>query len=176
MAADFKVITGANLFCDEDPDESNHLSLDEVGLSDITRVMEEHRPGGGFMALEVDMNMMEALTIPFTLRGVAEGMMARVGYGDDVIHAYTIFKEVRDVRTNGKERLTCVARGQLASVAHDAYNKRGMAGANFEIRGIQSYFLQIGDRVIYDFDFFANRRIVLGENQQAASNAILGIV
>ena len=132
MAADFKIITGANLFCDEDPDESNHLQLDEVALPDLTRMMEEHNPGGGFMSLEVDMNMMEALTCPFTLKGISASMMARVGYGDGQIHSYTLFKEVRDVATQQKLRLTAVMKGQIGSAEQDAYNKRGLSGFNYE--------------------------------------------
>lgn len=176
MASELKIIKGANLFCDDDPNESNHLRLDEVGLSDLTRVLEEHRPGGGFMALEVDMNMYEALAVPFTLKGFSESMLTRVGLGDGNYHNYTIFKEIQDVKTQTTERLTVVARGLLASAAQDAYNKRGMSGANYEVRSIQSYFMSIGDRVIFDFDFFANRRIVGGVDQSARSNAILGIV
>lgn len=176
MAADFKVITGANLFCDEDPGESNHIQLDEVAVPDLTRVMEEHSPGGGFMSLEIDMNMLEALTLPFTLRGINEKMLARVGYGGGQNHNYTVFKEVRDVRLGTKARLTCVVKGIMGSATQDAYNKRGLSGFNYEIRGISSYFLQLGDEVIYDLDFFAGRRIIRGIDHNLETNAILGIV
>lgn len=102
MAAELNIITGANLFCDEDPGESNHLQLSEVGLPDLNRMMEEHTPGGGFMALEIDMGMLEALTVPFKLTGVNPAMLARAGYGDALIHSYTIFKEITDVRTRAR--------------------------------------------------------------------------
>lgn len=176
MAAELKIITGANLFCDEDPGESNHLQLDEVGLPDLNRMMEEHNPGGGFMALEIDMGQYEALTLPFKLTGVNANMLARAGYGDGLLHSYTIFKEITDIATQAKSRLTCVVKGMIGTVSQDAYNKQGLSGFDYEIKGVQAYRLEIGDRSIYDFDFFANRRMVNGVDQNNRTNAILGIV
>lgn len=175
MAIDFKIITGANLFCDEDPGESNHLQLDQVAIPDLARTMDTSDGAGTFMQVEHDMDLIEALVLPFTLKGISPGMIARVGLGDGKLHNYTVFKKVRDVGTNTQRRLTCVVKGVMASTKQDPYNKRGLTGFDFEIRGIQSYLLQLGNVKIFDFDWKASRRIVNNVNQQAESNAILGI-
>jgi P2 family phage contractile tail tube protein len=175
MAAELNIITGANLFCDEDPDESNHLQLSEVGLPDLTRTLEDHMPGGGFMAIGLDMNMLEALTLPFKLIGINIGMLQRAGYGDGIVHNYTIFKEIRDVATQEKTRLTCVVKGIIGTASQEAYAKN-LSGFNYEIQSILSYRLTLGEAVIYDFDFISNRKRVGDNDQNSRTNAILGIV
>lgn len=72
--------------------------------------------------------------------------------------------------------MTAVVRGIIGSVTQDAYSKQGLSGFDYEIKGVQAYRLDIGDRQIYDFDFFANRRMVNGVDQNARTNGILGIV
>lgn len=175
MAADFKTISGANLFCDEDPGESLHIQLAEVALPELTRQTQSHMPGGGFMAMNVDMNMYDPLTLPFKLAGFNEDMLKRVGYNDGQAHAYTIFKEIIDARARTKTRLTCVVEGMLASYSQDSFSKGTLVGFNYVIDSIQSYRLELGEQVIFDFDLFANRRVTPRGDENAETNNILGV-
>jgi P2 family phage contractile tail tube protein len=176
MSADLKIIKGANIFSDENPDESFHLQLDEVAIPDLTKVYETHSPGGGFMQLDISMEMLEALVLPFKLVGIAASMLSKIGLNDGQPHTYNIFKDVHDMRTREQIRLMATVRGEMGSVKQDAYNKKGLSGFNYEVKAIESYRLDFGNQTIYDFDFFANRFLVRGADQFAKTNANLGIV
>lgn len=175
MAIEFLVIKGANLMCDDDPDESNHIQLDEIAIPNLKRTMEDHMPGGGFMAVQVDMNMYEALTLPFKLIGFSPAMLRRVAYGDGKLHKYTVYKVIQDQRTREKRRLTCVVNSQLGSAEQENYNKRGLTGYNYELQAIDTIDLTLGDQNIWSLNAWTNRRIVGTEDENRADNTILGI-
>lgn len=175
MAFEFLTIQGANLFCDDDPDESNHIQLDEIALPNLVRTMEDHTPGGGFATLQVDMDMYEAFVVPFKFVGISISMLRRAGLNSGKKRKYTIFKEIKDQRTKERRRLTCVVNAQLGSAEQEAYNKRGLTGFNYELQAVDTYDLTIGDQNIYSFDLFSNRRIVGTEDENRETNTILGI-
>lgn len=170
------VMDYANLFCGSGPQDdknSNHLTLMSVELPTVDVQYIDHRPGGAPMAVEIDV-IMARLEIRFELIGITPQVMQLVSRFVVGSNDFFFYGNIRDQLTGITMQCSAYARGQLGRVEPGAFQRGNVFSTKYQVRGINRFTFQLGDRPIYDWDFFQNVWAVGGINQNGGFNAPLG--
>ena len=91
------LLEAVNLFMgDHDPNASNHLELEEFKLPEPSIKTSEHAPGGGVLAVDFGMNMLEKLEPTFKLRGFNPERLKQFGLNTPYRSIFTAYGVIRD--------------------------------------------------------------------------------
>lgn len=180
--ADLYIMEAANLFAgDEQPDNSNHLTLQELKLPGLEENYVDHTAGGAPVGIEVETHM-SRLEATFNLAGWNVNVMGLIGAWQREKQRFTARGFIRDRRTGSSMTALAVMWGRLGRVNPTNFRRGDLHGHEYAIRGITKYKLTMsmpnggGNLELINWDFFTNTRIINGVNQNAEMNSALGIL
>lgn len=173
MVNAFEVMTDANLFCGavSDRSNSNHLALTELKLPAWEERYVDFRPGGGNVAIEIDVQMVR-LQASFTIAGITPQVMKLLRPIVGTSTYFTAYGVVRDMMTFVPRQAIAIMFGRLGRVELANYRKEDVLHTTYAIRGMTSYRLAVAGfnqdtgveetDVIYDWDFMTNQLMIGG--------------
>lgn len=165
-----------NIFVgDQGPDNSKHLSVNDITLPKLEEKTFEHHPGGAIGALDIGGLGINALTLGFKLAGVDPQSLAQFGLGGSAQLAYTIYGAVRDKQTGRAVEMKATAWGRMTTVDEGTIKRGDATEQTHEIKEITRYSLFWDKSELYYYDFFASAWRVKGVDQYSDVKAILRI-
>ena len=175
MSANLYVMEFANLFCgDHDPNNSKHLTLEEITLPDLAATHQSHHPGGSMFEIEVQTGIGK-LTSTFKLKGWDPGLLAQFGLGTSEKNIYTAYGVIRDKKTGKVLEAKAVFEASLGKVTADAFKRGDSMGHTYALHEFTHYELTFGgDEVLY-WDFWTNEFRTGGIDRNAEINRLLRI-
>lgn len=175
MASTIYIMEAANLFCgDHDPENSKHLSLEELKLPDLQEVLVDHQPGGGKVGVEFAVGV-EKLEPTFKLKGWDPALMREFGLGSPLRKVFTAYGVIRDKRSGRAIEAKAVMEGRLSRIAPDAFTRGEAMGHEHSINEVLHYELHFdGNEELY-WDFFTNTVRLGGQDRDPDFNNILRI-
>lgn len=176
MAATITIWTAANLFIGDDgPDNSKHLSLQNIKLPDWKEKSQEHHPGGGIAAINIGGLGFEAPELSFKLVGTDAQAKAAFGLGSRVGMPYTIYGELVDKRTARKIERKVVVFGRMTEVSEDEFERGKVTMQDHKITEITHFELYEDKKEVYFFDLWTSQWRVNGIDENAETRGILRI-
>ncbi|WEK50304.1 MAG: phage major tail tube protein [Candidatus Kaistia colombiensis] len=169
------VMEAANLFCgDHDPENSKHLTLDEISLPSLQAMYQDHHPGGSFVAMEFEVGI-QKLTSSFKLKGWDPELLKQFGLGTPLKRVYTAYGVVRDKRSGDALQAKAIMEARLGQAAPDAFSRGNLMGFAYSLNEITHYELHFGSEEIFFWDAFTNSLRTGGVDQNAQINSLLRI-
>lgn len=154
MPATLFNVDSANLFVgDDDPTNSQFLTIKNVKIPGITEKTKEHTGGGAAAAIELSTGIIEALTLSFSLAGFNPDVMTRV-LGRERIK-YTMRANVRDIRTHAELPLRAIIEGKMTKYESSQFEKDSGMDSDYEVKEIIFYHLYFNNKEKFYFDYFA---------------------
>lgn len=169
MAMIPETLANLNLFVDGVSFQGDVPSLT---LPKLTLKMEEHRPGGMDMPIEIDLGM-EKLEAAFSTTGVRRESLKFFGLAD----ASAFNGTFRGAFKGLKGKITPVVvtlRGVLKEVEMGDWK----SGEKTEIKhsvAVAYYKLEVDGRQVYEIDALGMKRVINGVDQLAAQRVALGL-
>lgn len=164
-----QTLTNFNLFVDGISFQGDVPSLT---LPKLTLKMEEFRPGGMDMPVEMDQGM-EKMEANFTTTGVRREALKFFGLADGTAFNGTFrgsFKGLKGVITPAVITL----RGSLKEVDMGDWKAGDKAENKFAL-AVTYYKLEVDGRQIYEIDPLGMKRVIDGVDQLAAQRQALGL-
>ncbi|TYO70556.1 phage major tail tube protein [Pseudomonas sp. CK-NBRI-02] len=169
MAMIPETLANLNLFVDGVSFQGDVPSLT---LPKLTLKMEEHRPGGMDMPVEMDLGM-EKLEAAFSTTGVRREALKFFGLAD----ASAFNGTFRGAFKGLKGKITPVVvtlRGALKEVEMGDWKSAEKAEIKHSI-AVTFYKLEVDGRPVYEIDALGMKRVINGVDQLAAQRAALGL-
>ena len=167
------VMESANLFCGSAPQNdtaSNHLTLMPVQFPTMDVQYVDHRPGGSPVGIEID-TIMAQFECKFELIGIMRQVMELLLRFTIAANDFCIYGNVRDIMTGEAIQAEVYMHGQLAAVEPGKFQRGQVMNTTYTIRGLRRYKFSlgakglVGNKPIYDWDFWTNTWAVGGVNQ-----------
>lgn len=169
------IMEGANLFCgSHDPENSKHLTLEELKLPDLQEVLVDHQPGGGKVGVEFAVGM-EKLEPTFKLKGWDIPLLRQFGLGTTGRNRFTAYGVIRDKRSGRAIEAKAVMEGRLSKIAPDAFQRGEAQAHDYAINEVLHYELHFDGQEELYFDFFTNTVRLGGQDRDPDFNNILRI-
>lgn len=169
------IMEAANLFCgDHDPENSKHLTLEELKLPDLQEVLIDHQPGGGKVGVEFAVGM-EKLEPTFKLKGWDAPLLRQFGLGTVGRNRFTAYGVVRDKRTGRALEAKAVIEGRLSRIAPDTFQRGESMGHEYAINEVLHYEVHFDGQEELYWDFFTNTVRLGGQDRDPDFNNILRI-
>ncbi|MBF8728986.1 MULTISPECIES: phage major tail tube protein [Pseudomonas] len=169
MAMIPETLANLNLFVDGVSFQGDVPSLT---LPKLTLKMEEHRPGGMDMPVEMDLGM-EKLEAAFSTTGVRRESLKFFGLAD----ASAFNGTFRGAFKGLKGKITPVVvtlRGALKEVEMGDWRSADKAEIKHSV-AVTFYKLEVDGRQVYEIDALGMKRVIDGVDQLAAQRAALGL-
>lgn len=172
-------LDAANLFIgDEDPNDSQFLTLKDVTLPSLNESTRSHMPAGGAMAIEIGNRQIDAFQMSFNLDGFNPDVITRFMPTAPNRIKYTIRGNMRDLRAGTDIECRAVVEGRMTQASMGAFSKDGGVQSEYQISEIVMYELYFDGNEKFYFDVFAGlagcRRDGAPMFDQAAAN--IGLV
>ncbi|WP_313455891.1 phage major tail tube protein [Pseudomonas sp.] len=169
MAMIPETLANLNLFVDGVSFQGDVPSLT---LPKLTLKMEEHRPGGMDMPVEMDLGM-EKQEAAFTTSGVRREALKFFGLADGSGFNGTFRGAFKGLK--GKINPVVVTlRGTFKEIDMGDWKSGDKAEIKHSV-GLSYYKLEVDGRVIYEIDALGMRRVIDGVDQLASQRAALGL-
>jgi len=169
MAMIPETLANLNLFVDGVSFQGDVPSLT---LPKLTLKMEEHRPGGMDMPVEIDLGM-EKLEAAFSTTGVRRESLKFFGLTDSSAFNGTFRGAFKGIKGNITP-VVVTLRGALKEVEMGDWK----SGEKPEIKhsvAVAYYKLEVDGRQVYEVDALGMKRVINGVDQLAAQRAALGL-
>ncbi|WP_313713211.1 phage major tail tube protein [Pseudomonas sp.] len=169
MAMIPETLANLNLFVDGVSFQGDVPSLT---LPKLTMKMEEHRPGGMDMPVEMDMGM-EKQEANFTTTGVRKEALKFYGLADGTAFNGTFrgaFKGLKGVI----KPVVVTLRGTLKEIDMGDWKPGDKAEIKHAV-GLTYYKLEVDGSTIYEIDALGMKRVINGVDQLAAQRSALGL-
>jgi len=164
-----ETLANLNLFVDGVSFQGDVPSLT---LPKLTMKMEEHRPGGMDMPVEMDMGM-EKQEANFTTTGVRKEALKFYGLADGTAFNGTFrgaFKGLKGVI----KPVVVTLRGTLKEIDMGDWKPGDKAEIKHAV-GLTYYKLEVDGSTIYEIDALGMKRVINGVDQLAAQRSALGL-
>jgi P2 family phage contractile tail tube protein len=164
-----ETLANLNLFVDGVSFQGDVPSLT---LPKLTLKMEEHRPGGMDMPVEMDLGM-EKQEAAFTTTGVRREALKFFGLADSSGFNGTFRGAFKGLKGNITP-VVVTLRGTLKEIDMGDWK----SGDKSEIKhsvGLSYYKLEVDGRLLYEIDALGMKRVIDGVDQLAAQRAALGL-
>jgi len=169
MAMIPETLANLNLFVDGVSFQGDVPSLT---LPKLTLKMEEHRPGGMDMPVEMDLGM-EKQEAAFTTTGVRREALKFFGLADGSGFNGTFRGAFKGLK--GKITPVVVSlRGTLKEIDMGDWKSGDKAEIKHSV-GLSYYKLEVDGRLVYEIDALGMKRVIDGIDQLAAQRAALGL-
>jgi phage tail tube protein FII len=161
------ILDYANLFCGaapEDSNASNHLVLANLKLPTLEIQYVDHRPGGAWVAVEIDV-VTTRMEVEFEIVGITPQIMVllqAIEFQKTLFHAYGSVRSYLGGFGDYSQpegiayQLYAKFRGQLGRVEPMPYRRGDVFHMRYAVRGLMNYELYLADNPIYRWDFFQN--------------------
>ncbi|WP_207869421.1 phage major tail tube protein [Pseudomonas sp. 51_B] len=169
MAMIPETLANLNLFVDGISFQGDVPSLT---LPKLTMKMEEHRPGGMDIPVELDMGM-DKLEASFTTTGVRREALKFFGLADGTAFNGTFRGAFKGLK-GAIKAVVVTLRGTLKEIDMGDWKP----GDKAEIKhGISPtyYKLEVDGRMVYEIDALGMKRVIDGVDQLAAQRSALGL-
>lgn len=154
MTATIFNLDTANLFVgDDDPDNSQFLTLNGVKVPMLEESTRTITPGGGIVAMDVGMRKITISPLTFKLSGLNPDVMPKFMVNRRI--KYTIRANVSNVRTQEDVPLVATVEGRMVKVDMAEFKKDGEVDTDYEIKEIVHYMLKLGTQEKYYLDAFS---------------------
>jgi len=175
MANTLYIMEGANLFCgDHDPQNSKHLTLDELALPDLQAMYADHHPGGSYVGVEFEVGIQKIVST-FKLKGWDPDLLRQFGIGTPLKNIYTAYGMIKDKRTGRVIEAKAVIEARLGKATADAFKRGELMGHAYGLNEITHYALTFDRDELFYWDFWTNTLRTGGVDQNADLNSILRI-
>jgi P2 family phage contractile tail tube protein len=175
MANTIYIMEAANLFCGEhDPENSKHLTLEELKLPDLQEILVDHNPGGGKIGVEFAVGV-QKLEPSFKLKGWDIGLLRTFGLGTPGRKTFTAYGVIRDKRTGKAIEAKAIIEGRLSKIAPEAFQRGEAMGHDYAVNEVLHYELFFDGKEELYWDFFTNTVRLGGVDPDASVNNILRI-
>lgn len=175
MSSTIYIMEAANLFAGEhDPENSKHLTLEELKLPDLQEVLIDHQPGGGKVGVEFAVGV-EKLEPTFKLKGWDPFLLRQFGLGSPGRQRFTAYGVVRDKRTGRAIEAKAVMEGRLSRIAPETFQRGESMGHEYSINEVLHYEVHFDGQEELYWDFFTNTVRLGGEDRDPEVNNILRI-
>lgn len=151
MPATLYNLDAANLFVgDDDPTNSQFLTLKNVKLPGLEEQTKEHLGGGAVFSIRLGMRSFSIAPLAFTLEGFNPTVMTRfMPIGAQRVK-YTIRGNIRDVRTHEDIALRAIVEGRMTKSEISDFKRDDGITTDYEINELLFYHLYFGaDEKIY---------------------------
>ncbi|UVK81970.1 phage major tail tube protein [Pseudomonas sichuanensis] len=169
MAMIPETLANLNLFVDGVSFQGDVPSLT---LPKLTLKMEEYRPGGMDMAVEMDQGM-EKQEAAFTTTGVRREALKFFGLADGNGFNGTFRGAFKGLKGQINP-VVVTLRGTLKEVDMGDWKSGDKAEIKHSV-GITYYKLEVDGRLVYEIDALGMKRVIDGVDQLAAQRAALGL-
>ena len=174
--ATIQFVEGVNLFCgDHDPTDSKHLTIETLKLPVLEEKTTTYLPGGGSMAVEMSMGVVDALTATFKLNGFDPQVLSLFGLGTKRRNTYTAYGALFDKRLGTAVQVKAILEARLTSIQMDEFKRGDVHGHDYSLKEITRYELWFDGAEKVAFDFWTNLWRIDGVDQNADLNRILGV-
>jgi phage tail tube protein FII len=177
MAETLITLERANMFCGREPTDVNnglYIELTEVKLPAMNEQFVDHRAGGVPIAIEID-TMFAKLESTFQLLGWNSQVAGLIASWLPTQNVFWVYGLLRDRMTGDATRVSAKMNGRLGLADPQNWNRSAVQHWNYGIKGIIAYQLKIGDAIMYDWDFFANKFLVGNIDRNADVNSLLSV-
>ncbi|AZL75229.1 phage major tail tube protein [Pseudomonas sichuanensis] len=169
MAMIPETLANLNLFVDGVSFQGDVPSLT---LPKLTLKMEEYRPGGMDMAVEMDQGM-EKQEAAFTTTGVRREALKFFGLADGNGFNGTFRGAFKGLKGQINP-VVVTLRGTLKEVDMGDWKSGDKAEIKHSV-GVTYYKLEVDGRLVYEIDALGMKRVIDGVDQLAAQRAALGL-
>ncbi|AZL70193.1 MULTISPECIES: phage major tail tube protein [Pseudomonas] len=169
MAMIPETLANLNLFVDGVSFQGDVPSLT---LPKLTLKMEEYRPGGMDMAVEMDQGM-EKQEAAFTTTGVRRESLKFFGLADGNGFNGTFRGAFKGLKGQINP-VVVTLRGTLKEVDMGDWKSGDKAEIKHSV-GVTYYKLEVDGRLVYEIDALGMKRVIDGVDQLAAQRAALGL-
>lgn len=174
--ASLYILEAANLFVtDNGPNNSKHLSLQQVKLPTLEEVTAQHHAGGAIGEIEIGGLGVKALVCQFDLVGVDPQTLAQFGLGSQETQPYTIYGLARDKNGGRAIEVKSVLQARLTKAEPDAFKRGDLFKNAYELKEVSHYELYVDQQEIYYWDFFTSDYRVNGNSENTDDKNILRI-
>lgn len=154
MAGTIFNMDSANLFVgDDDPTNSQFLTLKNVKIPGIIEKTKEHTGGGASASIELGTGIIQAPVLTFSLEGVNPDVMTKILQPQRL--KYTIRGNIRDLRTHDEIPLRAIVQGKMVKYESSQFEKETGMSTDYEIKEIVFYHLYFNNREKIYFDYFS---------------------
>lgn len=177
MASDIIILDAANLFMgDDDPSNSQHLTLKSAKMPTVEEKTKEHTPGGGFADLTLGMRSFSITPMTFQLEGFNPDAVSRFMPVANRTR-YTLRGNTRSLRTSIDTPIIAVIEGRMTKMEMSEFKKDDGLMTDYEIKEIIFFSLHYGTTEKLYFDILSGPRglRIDGVNPLAALAANLGL-
>lgn len=176
MAASIILWEAANIFVGDDgPNNSKHLTLENIKLPEFKEKTQEHHAGGAMGALSIGGLGFEPLDVTFKLMGVDAQSKAKFGLGVRGSRPYTIYGALRDKNGGRVIERKAILFGRMTEMSESEFEHGKTTNQDHKITEITHYELYEDKQEIFYFDFWTSQWRVGGVDQVSAVNAALRI-
>lgn len=169
MAMIPETLANLNLFVDGVSFQGDVPSLT---LPKLTLKMEEHRPGGMDMPVEMDQGM-EKLEAAFTTSGVRRESLKFFGLADGTAFNGTFRGAFKGLKGQINPVIVTL-RGSLKEVDMGDWKSGDKAEIKHSV-ALSYYKLEVDGRLVYEIDALGMKRVIDGVDQLAAQRTALGL-
>lgn len=175
MANTLLILEAANLYMgDDDPQNSKHLTLDEISLPDLQAVYAAHHPGGSFVEMEIEVGVSK-LVASFKLKGWDPQALGQFGLGSKKNNVYTVYGMLRDKIDGSAKQVKAIMRARLGGARPDGWSRGQLQGFQYQLSELTHYQLHVDNSEVFYWDWAANIFRTGGQDQNADLNRILRI-
>ncbi|MPS98650.1 MAG: phage major tail tube protein [Pseudomonas sp.] len=164
-----QILANTNLFVDG---KSFQGDVPSLTLPKLALKMEEYRPGGMDMPIEMDVGM-DKMEANFTTTGVRKDSLKFFGLADG--NAFNgVFRGSFKIQKGETLAVVVTLRGTLKELDMGDWK----AGDKAELKhgiAVTYYKLEVGGEVIYEIDPVGMKRVINGTDQLAGQRADLGL-
>lgn len=137
---------------DDNPVNSQALTLKSVKIPGLEEATKNHNPGGGVLAIDIGMKKINAPMFTFKLAGMQPDVMPR--FMTSRRQNYTLRGNLFDLATQEDKPCIAVINGKMTKVETSEFQKDDGVDTDYEIREIVKYILTIDNAEKYYLDFF----------------------
>ncbi|CDX55870.1 Phage major tail tube protein [Mesorhizobium plurifarium] len=176
MAEKLLLLEQVNLFVgDQDPEDSNHIKLQSLGLPTLEQVTVAHLGGGAPGEVEFGMNAIKALQPTFKFAGFAKSSYRAMGVGTNQPMNFTGYGVLKNKQTGDAFQAKTVIRGIVSRIAPDAFDRSSAFGHDHQIGEVTHYELSVDNEEWFYWDYFTTRRRQFGVDELTKARVLLGI-
>ena len=171
------VMEEANLYCGAVPTDQSaslHLELSEMKMPAFNQQFVDHRAGGAPTAIEIP-TIFAKLESTFQLLGWNTQVAGLIGAWSSQQNQFFAYGNIRDEASGISYQAIAAMKGKLGTADPQNWTRGALAHWNYAVKGIIHYELYIAGNQLYYWDFFENRFIVNGVDQNADINTNLNI-
>lgn len=176
MAEKMLLLEQVNLFLgNHDPEDSNHVKLQSLGLPTLEKILVSHLGGGAGGEVEYSMNAFRPMQPTFKLAGYSKASYRLMAVGTNESQDFTAYGILRNKVTGVKHQAKAVFNGIVSRLAPDAFDRTSTFGHDHTVAEVTRYQLDVDGDEWFAWDAFKPLRRRFGVDELARDRILLGI-